>query len=231
MRSKLVIIESGSDASGKETQTQRLYERLVGDGHRVKKVSFPNYDSDSSALIKMYLKGEFGENPGDVSPYVASTFYAADRFASFRSDWGQAYDEGCIILADRYTTSNMVHQAAKIKDHGEKDKFLEWLWDFEFNIYRLPIPDCVLFLDMPPAYSKILMEDRANKFTGGKNKDIHERNDQYLIQSYNNSLYIAQKYNWNVISCVENGIIKSIGKIHKDIYGVVKKIVLGSKQE
>lgn len=223
MKGKLIIIESGSDASGKATQTEKLYNRLLQDDYRVRKISFPNYDSDSSALIKMYLSGDFGKNPEDVSPYVASTFYAVDRFASFKTEWGQAYNDGAIILADRYTTSNMVHQAAKIKECGEKDLFLEWLLDFEFNIFKLPEPDCVLFLDMPPEYSKMLMEGRANKFTGEQKKDIHEINEEYLTESYNNSLYIAKKYGWIMIDCVEDGVLRTIDEIHESIYRAVKK--------
>jgi len=119
----------------------------------------------------------------------------------------------------------MVHQAAKIKDPKEKDLFLEWLWDFEFNIYKLPEPDCVLFLDMPPEYSKVLMEGRANKFTGEHEKDIHEKNQDYLTESYNNSLYIAKKYNWTMIDCVENGVLRSIDEIHESIYRAVKEIL------
>jgi len=225
MKGKLIIIESGSDASGKATQTEKLHNRLLQDGHRVKKISFPNYESDSFHPDKDVLRGDFGKNPEDVNPYVASTFYAVDRFASYRTDWGQAYNGGEIILADRYTTSNMVHQAAKIKDPKEKDLFLEWLWDFEFNIYKLPEPDCVLFLDMPPEYSKVLMEGRANKFTGEHEKDIHEKNQDYLTESYNNSLYIAKKYNWTMIDCVENGVLRSIDEIHESIYRAVKEIL------
>ncbi|GAE90105.1 dTMP kinase [Acetivibrio straminisolvens] len=225
MKGKLIIIESGSDASGKATQTDKLYERLVKDGYKVRKITFPNYESDSSALVKMYLNGDFGKNPNDVSPYVASTFYAVDRFASYRTDWGQAYNDGWIILADRYTTSNMVHQAAKIKDIGEKDRFLDWLWNFEFEIYKLPVPDCVIFLDMPPSYSKELMKKRANKFTGEQKKDIHERNDEYLMESYNNSLYIAKKYNWIRIDCVENGTLRKIDEIQESVYEAVSGII------
>ncbi|HOM02503.1 MAG TPA: thymidylate kinase [Acetivibrio sp.] len=225
MKGKLIIIESGADASGKATQTGKLYERLVEEGHKVRKITFPNYDSDSSALVKMYLNGDFGKNPNDVSPYVASTFYAVDRFASYRTDWGQAYNDGWIILADRYTTSNMVHQAAKIKDLEEKDRFLDWLWNFEFGIYKLPVPDCVIFLDMPPSYSKELMKERANKFTGEQKKDIHERNDEYLMESYRNSLYIAKKYNWIMINCVENGNLKKIDEIQEKVYEAVSGII------
>jgi len=218
MKGKLIIIESGADASGKATQTNKLYERLVQEGYKVKKITFPNYDSDSSALVKMYLNGDFGKDPNDVSPYVASTFYAVDRFASYRTEWGQAYNDGWIILADRYTTSNMVHQAAKIKDMEEKDRFLDWLW-------KLPVPDCVIFLDMPPSFSRELMKERANKFTGEQKKDIHERNDEYLVESYRNSLYVAKKYNWIKIECVKDGVLKKIDEIQKEVYEAVSGII------
>ncbi|AUG58828.1 thymidylate kinase [Acetivibrio saccincola] len=226
MKGKLIIIESGSDASGKATQTEKLYKRLVSENYKVKKITFPDYDSDSSALVKMYLKGDFGNNPEDVNPYVASTFYAVDRFASYKTKWGKNYDYGEIILADRYTTSNMVHQAAKIQDLSKKDAFLDWLWDFEFNLYKLPVPDCVFFLDMPPKYSKILMDNRANKITGEDKKDIHESNYKYLEDSYNNSLYIAKKYNWLRIECVRDGNLRTIEDIHEEIYNKLVETVL-----
>ncbi|TYQ16831.1 UNVERIFIED_CONTAM: dTMP kinase [Acetivibrio alkalicellulosi] len=226
MKGKLIIIESGSDASGKATQTQKLFERLLDEKYKVKKVTFPDYNSDSSALVKMYLSGDFGQHPEDVSPYVASTFYAVDRFASYKTKWGKYFKDGGIILSDRYTTSNMVHQAAKIKDMSQKNGFLEWLWNFEFNVYGLPVPDCVLFLDMPPEYSKLLMEQRANKFTGNDEKDIHERNYNYLLESYNNSLYIAKKYNWFKINCIEKNKLLTIEEIHEMIYLKVKEVLV-----
>lgn len=219
MSGKLIIIESGSDASGKATQSEKLFNRLKAEGYNVRKVEFPNYKSDSSALVKMYLNGDFGKDPGDVSPYVASTFYAGDRYASFKTDWGEFYLNGGIIIADRYTTSNMVHQAAKIEGE-EKDVFLDWLWNLEFELYKLPIPDCVIFLDMPPEYSVKLMEERQNKFTGGAEKDIHERNLDYLAASYNNALYIANKYQWNKISCIDDSGLRTIDDIHNEIYKV-----------
>lgn len=219
---KLIIIESGSDASGKATQSEKLFHRLEGDGYPVRKVSYPNYDSDSSALVKMYLNGDFGKNPGDVSPYVASTFYAADRYASYKKEWEDFYKNGGIVIADRYTTSNMVHQAAKMnKEDGEA--FLEWLWDFEFNMYQLPVPDAVLFLDMPPEMSQQLMQNRANKITGEQEKDIHESNKEYLMQSYQTGLYLAKKYHWDSVQCVKNEQLRTIDDIHEEIYQKVKE--------
>jgi len=220
MNGKLIIIESGSDASGKATQTKKLYEKLLKDGYNVKKVEYPNYSSESSALVKMYLRGDFGDKPSDVDPYVASTFFAADRYASFKTQWEDFYNEGGIILADRYTTSNMVHQASKM-DKEDRDKYLDWLFDFEFNMYKIPEPDCVIFLDVPVTFSKKLMENRKNKITGQSKKDIHESDIKYLEKSYNNSLDIVDKYNWNKIKCVKNNNLRSIGSIHEEIYKLV----------
>jgi dTMP kinase len=221
MKGKLIIID-GSDGSGKATQSLTLFARLQAEGYKVKKVEYPDYNSDSSSLIKMYLKGDFGSNPEDISPYVASSFYAVDRYASFKMRWKDFYEDGGIILADRYTTSNMVHQASKIQDSKEKDKFLDWLWDYEFNLCGLPIPDKVIFLDVPPEYSQRLMQDRLNKFTGEEKKDIHERNSKFLEESYYNAKQISEKYNWIGISCIDNGNMLSVEEIHKKIYDSIK---------
>lgn len=224
MKGNLIIIESGSDASGKATQTKRLYERLLEEGNNIKKVEFPNYDSESSGLVKMYLRGEFGSKATDVDPYISSTFFAGDRYASFKTGWETFYNEGGIVIADRYTTSNMVHQASKM-DIEDRDKYLDWLADFEFNLYKIPEPDCVIFLDVPIEFSKKLMENRKNKFTGEEKKDIHESDISYLEKSYNNALYIADKYNWKKINCVENNELRSIESIHEEIYKLVKDTI------
>ncbi len=224
MSGKLIIIESGSDASGKATQTKKLYDRLVSEGYNVKKVEYPNYDSETSTLVKMYLRGDFGKNPSDVDAYVASTFYAVDRYASFKTQWEEFYNKGGIILADRYTTSNMVHQASKMEE-SERDKYLDWLFDYEFNIYKIPKPDAVIFLDVPVDFSKNLMKDRDNKFTGEKEKDIHEKDLEYLKKCYENSLYIADKYGWKKIECIKDNYLRSIESIHEEIYENIKGII------
>lgn len=221
MKGKLIIIESGSDASGKATQTRKLYERLSSEGYNIRKVEYPNYDSESSALVKMYLRGDFGKNASDVDPYVSSTFFAADRYASYKTEWEEFYNQGGIVIADRYTTSNMVHQASKM-DIEDRDKYLDWLVDYEFNMYKIPEPDCVVFLDVPIDFSKKLMENRRNKFTGETKKDIHESDIDYLTKSYNNSLYIAEKFKWDKIDCVEDDNLRSIDDIHEEIYRLVK---------
>ena len=219
MNGKLIIIEA-SDGSGKATQTERLYQRLLLEQFKVKKIEFPNYSSESSALVKMYLNGEFGTDPDTISPYIASSFYAVDRYASFKKEWEAFYQDGGIILADRYTTSNMVHQAAKLDEDSERDKFLEWLYDYEYNIFGLPIPDYVIFLDMPPEISCGLISKRTSKAFDVR-KDIHEADKQYLIKSYNNANWIASKYNWHKVMCVSNSSLKTIEEIHEEVYKLV----------
>ena len=221
---KLFVID-GTDGSGKQTQLQKLKERFEKEGVDYRAVSFPNYDSESSALVKMYLNGDFGDNPQAISPYIASTFYAADRYATFKTGYEEYYNNGGIILADRYTTSNMVHQAGKIKDDDEREKFLNWLWDFEFNLYGLPVPTQVFFLNMPTEYAQKLMETRENKITHEEKKDIHERNKEHLQDAYNEACKLVKKYNWSEIHCVENGKIRSIDDIHEDVFEQVRKYV------
>ena len=221
---KLFVID-GTDGSGKQTQFKKLQERLTKEGINYKTVSFPNYDSPSSSLVKMYLSGEFGENAKDVSPYIASTFYAADRYATFKKDLEQYYNEGGIILADRYTTANMVHQAGKIANKQEREKFLDWLWDYEFNLYGLPIPTKSFFLNMPPDYAMKLMENRENKFTHQQAKDIHERDKNHIIDAYNAACDLVDKYNWYEVKCVKNNKIRTIEDIHEEIYAEIKKYI------
>lgn len=224
MIGKLIIIEGG-DGSGKATQTEKLFNKLCEDGYKVMKVEFPNYKSSSSALVKMYLEGLFGDKPEDVNAYAASTFFSVDRYASYKTEWEKFYTDGGIIIADRYTTANMIHQASKIKDNDEKERFLNWLWDLEFNLLGLPKPDMVFLLNMPPTYSKYLITDRKNKFSGEEKKDIHEKNFQHLLETYNTACRISEKYNWHTVNCIKEDEIRTIDEIHKEIYEKVIKIL------
>ena len=213
---KLIVIE-GLDSSGKQTQTELLYKALSEKNIPVKKVSFPCYDEPSSALVKMYLAGEFGQDAESVNPYAASSFYAVDRYASFKKDWESFYNDGGIVIADRYTTSNMIHQAGKIKDVHEKDAYLKWLYEYEFSYLQLPEPDAVLFLEMEPSVSEKLMAERANKITGSMEKDIHEKDKNHLRNSYESAIYVADKFNWQRIKCVKDDVLRTIEDIHNEI--------------
>ncbi len=222
----MLIVLEGVDSSGKATQTALLAEYLA-QKTKIRKVTFPDYESDSSALVKMYLSGAFGKEADAVSPYAASTFYAADRYASWKTGWGAFLDEGGTVICDRYTTSNMVHQAAKLQDAAEKDAFLAWVYDLEYHKLSLPKPDLVFFLDMPPFFAEKLMAERANKFTGEAEKDIHERDAGHLQKAYDNAVYVAKKYNWQFISCVKNGEIRSISDIHREIANLTEGVING----
>ncbi len=193
----LIAIE-GLDGSGKGTQTKRICERLKAKQLPFKTVSFPNYDSPAASLVKMYLNGDFGTHPQDVNAYAASSFYAVDRYASYRTDWEKNYRSGDIIVCNRYTTSNLFHQMVKLPKE-EWNAFSEWLSDFEYERLGLPKPDAVLYFDMDPDISQKLL---AGRYHGDEQKkDIHERDLSYLRACRETALYAAEKFGWNVIRC------------------------------
>ena len=222
-KGKLITIEAG-DGSGKATQTKALYDRLLAEGYQVLKVEYPDYQSDSSALVRMYLGGEFGQQAENVSAYGASAFFAVDRYASYLLKWRQAYESCWRILADRYPTSNMVHQAVKLINPGEREEFLTWLWDFEFGRLQLPVPDRVIYLDMPPEISDRLINSRAAKDSSRK-KDIHEKDTSYLHHCHRAYNEVAEKYGWVKISCAQQGNLRTVQDIHEDVYQAVKEIL------
>lgn len=222
---KVIVIE-GLDGSGKATQTARLYELLSARGVQVRRVSFPDYDSPSSALVKMYLNGEFGSDPGDVNGYAAAAFYAVDRYASFKKDWGKAYDDGAVILCDRYATSNAVYQMTKVPQ-CEREEYLRWLEELEYCRLGIPRPDLVIYLDVPTDISQSLM---SRRYDGDESKkDLHERNLAYLAQCGESARYSAKKLNWNVISCVRDGKMRSIDDISAEIAKLTDKLILNEE--
>ena len=214
---KLIVIE-GTDGSGKSTQFRLLTERVAAEGRKFQKLVFPQYAEPSSALIRMYLGGEFGNKPSDVNAYAASAFYAVDRYASYKQDWGKWYEDGGLILSDRYTTSNAVHQASK--ETGEsRDAFLKWLYEFEYDKLGLPRPDLTIYLDVPTDFTEKLMRGREQD-TGTK-ADIHEQDTEYLNTCRRTGRAAAEFYGWTVIDCVKDGQMRSIEDIHQEIYGHV----------
>lgn len=221
---KIIVIE-GTDSSGKETQTKLLYERIKKVNEKTIKISFPNYDSPACEPVKMYLAGAFGTDAVKVNPYPVSTMYAIDRYASYKQDWGKSYEEGYVIVTDRYVTSNMIHQASKIQSEEEKEEYLKWLIDLEYKKNQIPEPDIVIFLKMPIDKAKELMENRNNKIDGSMKKDIHEINEDYLKKSYKNATEISQKFNWYEVECVENNRIKSIEEINDEIFKKIEKLI------
>lgn len=216
---KLIVIE-GTDGSGKSTQFRLLSEHLERDGLAFKHLVFPRYSEPSSALIRMYLGGEFGEKPSDVNPYAASAFYAVDRFASYKMDWGKWYEDGGLVLSDRYTTSNAVHQASKEPEDRQED-YLQWLYDFEYDKLGLPRPDLTIYLDVPTDYTEKLLRHREQD-TNTK-ADIHEKDMAYLATCRKTGKKAASYYGWKVINCVRDGAMRSMEDIHNEIYAAVLK--------
>lgn len=215
---KLIVFE-GTDGSGKSTQFRRLTERLTAEGTEFRQLVFPQYEKESSALIRMYLNGEFGTHPSDVNAYAASTFFAVDRFASWQQVWKPYYEQGGLILSDRYTTSNAVHQASK-EPEEKRTEFFRWLYDLEYTRMGMPKPDLVLFLDVPIEFTEQMM--RSREAATGTHADIHEQDLDYLRTCRRTAAEAADYYGWTRIRCTENGRLRSIEEIHEEIYALVK---------
>ena len=216
---KLIVIE-GTDGSGKSTQFRALTERLQKDGKAFKTLVFPRYSEPSSALIRMYLGGEFGSSPADVNAYAASAFYAVDRYASYKQDWGQWYEDGGLIVSDRYTTSNAVHQASKEQGQAQEE-FLKWLYEFEYDKLGLPRPDLTIYLDVPTDFTEKLL--RSREAATNTTADIHEQDTAYLATCRLTGRAAAKYYGWTVINCVQDGNMRSIEDIHEEIYRYVRQ--------
>ena len=215
---KLIVFE-GTDGSGKSTQLMLLTDRLSREGKTFQTLKFPQYDEPSSALIRMYLGGEFGTHPDDVNAYTASTFFAVDRFASYQRVWGEHYRAGGLCLSDRYTTSNAVHQGSKLEGSARTDYFA-WLYDLEFGRMGLPKPDLVIHLDLPIELTRSLMRKRERETD--TTADIHEKDLAYLERCRETARQAAQFYGWKTVHCEENGALRSRQDIHEEIYGLVK---------
>ena len=211
---KLIVIE-GTDGSGKSTQFRLLTQRLEQEDRQFRKLVFPQYAEESSALIRMYLGGEFGTRPTDVNAYAASAFYAVDRYASYKKVWGQWYENGGLIVSDRYTTSNAVHQASKEPEEMQA-VFLKWLYEFEYEKLGLPCPDLVIYLDVPTHFTEMMM--RRREADTNTSADIHEQDMDYLATCRRTGKAAAKFYGWKIVECVRDGEMRSIEDIHEEIY-------------
>ncbi|MEL4106420.1 thymidylate kinase [Oscillospiraceae bacterium WX1] len=211
---KLIVFE-GIDGSGKSTQFKRICDRFEAAGVSFRRLAFPQYQEMSSALIKMYLAGEFGADPADVNPYAASSFFAVDRYASFVKDWGGYYSGGGLILTDRYTTSNALHQGSKLPER-KRPAFFKWLYDFEFNKMGMPKPDTVLYLDIPVETAAARIQNRQART--GTDSDIHERDIEYLKCCASSGLQAANYYGWKKIACIRDGQERAAQDVHAEIY-------------
>ena len=215
---KLIVFE-GTDGSGKSTQFELLAKRLEAEQIGFQRLRFPQYEEPSSALIRMYLGGAFGDDPEAVNAYAASTFYAVDRYASYQRVWKDYYQGGGLVVSARYTTSNAVHQGSKVPE-GERAEFFRWLYDLEYDRMGLPRPDLVVLLDMPVELSEQLMRKREQ--STGTHADIHERDEDYLKKCRDVALHAAKYYGWRTVSCAKDGAIRGVEDIHEEVYAIVK---------
>ena len=221
MKGKLIVLE-GLDGSGKATQAQLLHEALCAQGLAVRKVTFPDYQHPSSTLVKQYLAGEFGSRPEDVNAYAASCFYSVDRYASYKTQWGAFYQAGGIVVADRYTTSNAVHQCAKLPKQ-QWDEYLAWLFDFEYEKIAIPAPDMVIYLDVAPEVSQKLMTGR---YHGDESKkDVHEKDVEYLARSRNAAEFCAAHLGWETVHCTQGDAMRSIEDIQSEVRKLAQRVI------
>lgn len=221
MKGKLIVLE-GLDGSGKATQSALLAQVLTARGIACRRISFPNYDSLSSGPVRMYLGGEFGSRPGDVNAYAASAFYAVDRYAGYKSDWGAFYEAGGLLIADRYTTANAVHQCSKLP-RGQWDAYLDWLFEFEYRRMGIPEPDLVLYLAVDPLLSQELMSGR---YAGREEKkDIHERDVAYLEHSRDAAEYCVGRLGWHRIECERDGAMRPAEEIAAEVLRAAGTII------
>lgn len=218
---KLIVIE-GLDGSGKSTQTELIQNYLKNENVNFRKIKLPDYDSPSSTLVKMYLSGDFGKDADNVNAFAASAFYAVDRYASYNLDWKKDYENGTLIVADRYATSNSIYQMEKI-NKNEWDSYLAWGADFEYEKLGIPKPNLVIFLDMPVDISQRLMSERY----GGdeSEKDVHENNVAFLENCRNAALYAAEKEDWKIIKCSDGNEPYSVEFIHNEIIKYIKEVL------
>ena len=221
MKGKLIVFE-GTDGSGKATQARMMAEHLAREGVSFREIDFPRYGNPFAEPARLYLQGVLGDKPGDVSAYAASVLYAVDRFASYKEDWGEAYEAGELILANRYTTSNAVHQASKLPD-DERMNYLEWLFALEYGKLELPEPDLVIYLDLPTDISEKMMRQR--EAATGTTADIHEQDAAYLRRCRDNARKVANVCRWKIIDCSENGQIRTVEDIHNEAWDLVQEIL------
>lgn len=219
-KGKLVVLE-GADGSGKQTQAGILAERLRGEGRRVKEISFPRYGNPMAAPVEGFLRGDLGDI-ADVNPYAASLPYTVDQWASVRQEWGQAYESGAIVVADRYCTSNVLHQGSRL-DGEERDGFIAWLKDLVYGKFEIPEPDIVLYLHLDPDVAERTLASRTGK--EGVQHDILERDAAYQRRCRIVALDIAEKEGWRVVQCTEGGALLSMEAIHEKIMAEVRPII------
>lgn len=229
LKGKIIVIE-GTDGSGKQTQTRILRKRLEEAGYTVYSTSFPNYSSNSSAAVKMYLNGEIKTDASEVSAKAASYFYAIDRYITYKREIEHIYKrENHVILFDRWVSSNIIHQGAKLlskdlKDDIALEDFISWLEKVEHSDLEIPKADLTIYLNVPVDYTIKLRERRKNKITGGKKQDIHESDNEYLRLASKAGLAASKLLGWEVIECIKHNNMRTIEDISEEIWQKIQTL-------
>lgn len=219
---RLVVIE-GIDGSGKTTQYELLKKRLKAEGVAHTGTSFPNYESLSGKLVKSYLDGYFGENPADVNAYAAASFFAVDRYISFKTDsWGKFYRNGGFVISSRYSTSNAIHQASKLPE-AQRESYFKWLSEYEYMLLELPKPDEVFFLDLP--LEAAISHINSREAQSNTPRDIHERNKKYLINCVKAGQHAAEYFGWTKIDLMRENRLMTPEEISKKLYEKIIKYI------
>lgn len=227
----MIIVITGIDGSGKETQTNILTAYLQKTGVKVKKQSFPNYESKSAGALKMYLGGELSETANEINAYQAASLFVTDFFCTMKNKYEKFLQGGGVLLCDRYTESNLIHQAIKLPTAEEKIKFQNWLNNYQYNIMNIPKPDLVIFLNMPLKTCLKLANDRSS-LKNGEKKDLHEQDISHLANAYTQCQKLAKTENWKEISCIdENGNLLPREKICSKIIPVVENFIKQNKTQ
>lgn len=221
-KGKFIVID-GTDGSGKATQTKLLVDNLSQSGYSVVMVDFPQYDEPSSYFVQKYLRGEYGSLE-EIGPYQASVFYALDRYDKSK-DIRNWLDQGKIVIANRYTSSNMGHQACKISDKILRNNFLSWLEEFEFNLLNIPKPDSVILLYLPAEIGQVLVDKKSDRnYINGR--DLHESNLNHLLEASRTYLDLANKYSWQIVNCLDgNSKLRSVDDIHQEVLGLFTNLL------
>ena len=217
---KIIVFEGACDGIGKTTQDNLLCEKLIKDGYKIFRYKFPSYGEKQAQDVEKYLKGEYGD-PKTLDPKLVHSFYANDRKVTWNKLLKEKYAEDYILILDRYVTSSLIYQSSVVKEESSKKEIIDYMANVEYNINEVAKPDVVIFLYADYSLAKKMREER--KDNAGIKNDVHEKDDTYMRNVYNSSLFVADYCKFDKIKCDSNGKMLKKEEISNEIYKLVKK--------